>query len=129
MPERPVSQCKLNALTSSRILFLTAIGHLKGIEENTANTCTWPTVTCPTVRTTDTQVCEGCQVIGHHYTKWHNHPCMWDSEVNAHLLQLARHPLHKPTPSNPYECTVLHQFTPDKNPRYSYFAHRTRTQQ
>jgi hypothetical protein len=84
-PTPPISRRTLNNLISYRTSLLSAIGHLRGIEENTAR----PRVRRPPTAThdTDTQVCEGCHRSGHHYTECLNHQYVWDSSANARLLQ------------------------------------------
>jgi hypothetical protein len=86
MSDSPISRRTLNNLTSYRTSLLSAIGHLRGIEENTANQRARPPVTRPPASVPDTQICEGCHSTGHHYTECLNHPYVWDSEANARLL-------------------------------------------
>lgn len=86
MSDSPISRRTLNNLISYRTSLLSAIGHLRGIEENTANRRGRPSAARPTRRVNDTQVCEGCQETGHHYTECLNHPYVWDSTSNARLL-------------------------------------------
>jgi hypothetical protein len=89
MSDRPITRRTLNTLTSFRASLLSAIGHLRVLEEDTANPRARSPSTTPLTareRTTDSQVCEGCHSIGHHYTECLNHSYVWDSEANARLL-------------------------------------------
>jgi hypothetical protein len=91
MPETPLRRRTLNTLTSFRTSILSTIGHLRGIENNATRSRSRSDVTFSrsTVETRgqDTQVCEGCHSVGHHYTECLNHQYVWDSEANARLLQ------------------------------------------
>jgi hypothetical protein len=91
MPETPLPRRTLNTLTSFRTSILSTVSHLRGIEITAARSRSRSNVTSsrspPATRGNDTQVCEGCHSVGHHYTECLHHPYVWDSEANARLLQ------------------------------------------
>jgi hypothetical protein len=88
MSDQPLSRRALTTLASYRTSLLSAISHLKGLEEAFATSRVRPSGTRTTdpSRVSDTQVCEGCHGLGHHFTECLNHSYVWDSEANARLL-------------------------------------------
>jgi hypothetical protein len=87
MSDQNITKRTLNTLTSYRTSIQAALGHLRGLEETTANTRAHSTPSRPATRVTDTQICEGCHQTGHHYTECLNHTYVWDSTANARLLE------------------------------------------
>jgi hypothetical protein len=84
--DRHIPRRTLTSLTSYRTSLLSAIGHLRGIEEAESRRPRPPT-TRRTAGVPDLQVCEGCHATGHHYTECLNHSYVWDSATSARLLE------------------------------------------
>jgi hypothetical protein len=83
---RPIDRRTFNSLTAYRTSLLSAIGHLRGIEEEGRRTRSSPPPHS-SASPPDLQVCEGCHGTGHHYTECLNHSYVWDSDTNARLLE------------------------------------------
>jgi hypothetical protein len=88
MSDRTIPRSTLDRFTSYRTSLLSAIGHIRRIEEEESQE---PSLPMPRhsagIPVPDVEVCEGCNTPGHRFTECVNHPYVWNSALNGRLLQ------------------------------------------